>query len=231
MTTKQPQTLNARLREARAAIGAVVKTRKADAGRKSYTYADLGTILADVTPPLADAGLVLTQTVEPCDGLLLCHTRIHDDAGAELTSTLPLPVPAAADPQVWGSTITYARRYGVLTALGLQAEDDDAIRARSAVHAPEPAAPVDPRVAALEALGARIGVDVVRERLAVVAAGDLDNCLGVDPQVVNKLAAKLGGDPKAWRGLSDAGFAALLDTIGHENFNWEQTEKAAEGKQ
>lgn len=54
---------------------------------------------------------------------------VHVPSGERLEFTSPL-VLGKVSPQEWGSSITYARRYALLTALGLVAdEDDDAERA------------------------------------------------------------------------------------------------------
>ena len=42
----------------------VVKSRRAEVGQYSYNYADLATVLAMARPILASHGLVVTQTAE-----------------------------------------------------------------------------------------------------------------------------------------------------------------------
>ena len=119
----------ATLDRARAAFPAIVKNR-VNPHFKSR-YADLEAILDVVEPVLRDHGLCLFQTV--LDNKL--HTEVHRTEGTG-AATCILPLPEEVDSQKLGSAITYARRYGIVTLLGLVTEDDDD---GNATKAPAPA--------------------------------------------------------------------------------------------
>ena len=227
MSTQQPQldTIHSRIRKARQAIGAIAKTRKGGGGSKSYPYADLGSVLAEVQPALDANGLAHSQSFELRESagavVVSCITTLFDDAGSTVESAMVMPVPNTADPQTWGAVTTYARRYGLLAALGLQAEDTDAIARRAPepeaestpkVAQPSPDDTIAPRKAALDAVAARIGgAKELKRRLDVIAATEPD-AGGFDGQAQTreKLADRMNGDAKGWRGLPDAAFDALV---------------------
>lgn len=103
-------------------------------------YATLGAVLDAVAGPLAEVGIVVTQTPVPLDGgTWALQTTLRHVGGGELTGLVPLITGEARglNPmQALGSAISYARRYGLLAILCLTAEDDDGA---SAGHPPAPA--------------------------------------------------------------------------------------------
>jgi len=62
-----------------------------------------------------DTGMTFVRTV-----------LIHAPSGEQRVSRTPIRSKDPADPQKMGSGITYAKRYGLQSALGLPSEDDDA---------------------------------------------------------------------------------------------------------
>ena len=68
-----------------------------------------------------DAGMTFVRTV-----------LIHAPSGEQRTSRTPIRSKDPADPQKMGSGITYAKRYGLQSALGLPSEDDDGNEASKA---------------------------------------------------------------------------------------------------
>jgi hypothetical protein len=62
-----------------------------------------------------DAGMTFVRTV-----------LIHAPSGEQRVSRTPIRSKDPTDPQKMGSGITYAKRYGLQSALGLPSEDDDA---------------------------------------------------------------------------------------------------------
>lgn len=94
-------------------------------------YASLGSVLDTVKPILNKHGLVLTQYVmgvnqQMFPGSTALVTKItHAETGVSTEDNQIIPLPKS-DPQGMGSAITYARRYGVKTMLGINEEDDDA---------------------------------------------------------------------------------------------------------
>jgi hypothetical protein len=93
-------------------------------GSFSYDYADLPTILGAIVPTLSAQRIMLLQDTVTIEGRTSIVTRLMHKSG-EWIEFGPLAVPHASDAQSVGSAITYGRRYQLLAALGLAAEDDD----------------------------------------------------------------------------------------------------------
>lgn len=93
-------------------------------------YASLGSVLDTVKPVLNEHGLVLTQHImgvnqQVAPGFTSVITKItHAESGYSIEDNQMIPMPKS-DPQGLGSAITYARRYGIKTMLGINEEDDD----------------------------------------------------------------------------------------------------------
>jgi len=120
-------------------LDAVTKTRKADMGTHSYSYADLGSVLDTVKPVLSAHGLAVSQPVDQ-EGVttLVLHTS------GQWLAFGPLAVKATTNtPQAFGSAITYGRRYALLSCLNLGSEDDDGAHASRQPTAHPNAARVD----------------------------------------------------------------------------------------
>ena len=101
-------------------------------------YASLPHILTEVSDPLQQAGLVITQFPNG-DGLTTM--LLHAETGEYISATYTMPVAKANDPQALGSAISYARRYSVSSILSLKIDDDDAEGAMKAVRQPEDTRP------------------------------------------------------------------------------------------
>jgi uncharacterized protein (DUF3820 family) len=99
-------------------------------------YASLGGVVAAIRPELNKHGLVYTQLPTNLDGAPALRTSVmHAESGEEIADVMPLILPKS-DPQSYGSALTYARRYALLSILGLVGdEDDDATAATSQVQA------------------------------------------------------------------------------------------------
>lgn len=89
------------------------------------TYVTLSELMDKVLPVLTKNGFMLTQAVgytkesEPT-----LTTKLIHETGHELTGTMLL-LAKSNDPQAQGSAITYARRYQVMSLLGLVGDEDD----------------------------------------------------------------------------------------------------------
>lgn len=127
-------TLNAALVKALAEVEGAAKD-KLNPHFKSK-YADLGSVMDAVKPALAKYDLAFTQATHVVEDGVCVETIIHHASGESL-SCGKLYVPAnKRDAQGFGSALTYARRYGLMTAFGVPAEDDDGnAAARSAPRA------------------------------------------------------------------------------------------------
>src|SRR4029453_10391514 len=106
-------------------IATVTKSKTADTGKYTYTYADLSDVLRTVKDALAAEGLALSQPVQVRDGLQYVDTMITD---LETGQYIMFPGTAHAlerDPQAMGSALTYGRRYTLTSLFGMEVEDDD----------------------------------------------------------------------------------------------------------
>ena len=107
-----------------AAMSDIVKDQRVQTGSYSYTYADLKSVLAQAREVLSQYGLAVHQTAHTVDGQPAITTIVwHRSGHRELYG--PLIIPAPANAQAIGSSISYARRYALMAVLGLATEDDD----------------------------------------------------------------------------------------------------------
>ena len=94
-------------------------------GGKAIKYADIGAVIGAIKPALIAHGLFFTQHPHPSESGVTVETMLHH-AGGESISLGSLFVPANKnDAQGFGSALTYARRYALVTAFGVPVEDDD----------------------------------------------------------------------------------------------------------
>lgn len=105
-------------------------------------YADLSAVVNAIKPALLANGLWFTQVNHEQSGGVCVETILCHNTGQQF-SFGKLFVPASKqDAQGYGSALTYARRYSLLTAFGVCPEDDDG---NAAVAAPKanPAPQID----------------------------------------------------------------------------------------
>lgn len=101
-------------------------------------YADLSACVEAVIDGLNNNGIMLMQPTHECSDGVIVETLFLHESG-EVMSAGKLHVPAAkADPQGYGSALTYARRYSLMAACGIAPEDDDG---NAASRQAQPAAP------------------------------------------------------------------------------------------
>lgn len=88
-------------------------------------YADLGAVVEAIKPALTRHGLFFVQQTHEQEGGVCVETVVCHSSG----ESMPLGklfVPASKqDAQGYGSALTYARRYSLMTAFGVCPEDDD----------------------------------------------------------------------------------------------------------
>lgn len=100
-------------------------TKSANNPHFKSKYADLTTVIEAIKPALIAHGLFFTQRPEPSPTGITIETVIGHASGEEM-SLGKLFVPANKnDAQGFGSALTYARRYALVTAFGVPVEDDD----------------------------------------------------------------------------------------------------------
>jgi hypothetical protein len=112
-------------------------TKSANNPHFKSKYADLTAVIEAIKPALIAHDLFFTQRPQPSEGGVSIETVIGHANGEEL-SLGTLFVPANKnDAQGFGSALTYARRYALVTAFGVPVEDDDG-NAASKATAPAP---------------------------------------------------------------------------------------------
>jgi hypothetical protein len=122
-----------------AQIEAATKATAGQVGQQKYKYADLTSVIEAIKPALVAHNLFFTQSPRPNDRGVEIETIVHH-AGGECLSLGSLFVPAANNnAQGFGSALTYARRYALVTAFGVPVEDDDGKAATAAPPAPKAA--------------------------------------------------------------------------------------------
>lgn len=115
-------------------------TKSANNPHFKTKYADLTAVIEAIKPALINHGLFFTQHPKPSEKGITVETVLHHANGDHL-SLGELFVPAnKQDAQGFGSALTYARRYALVTAFGVPVEDDDG---NAASRAPAKAAPAD----------------------------------------------------------------------------------------
>lgn len=88
-------------------------------------YADLTSVIDAIKPVLSRHNLAFYQRPQPSESGILVQTVLRHASGEEIDlGTLYVPA-NKNDPQGFGSAMTYARRYALMTAFGVPAEDDD----------------------------------------------------------------------------------------------------------
>lgn len=130
-TQAKTETLSAAMASAFAEIEAATK----DASNPHFRskYADLGSVIDAIKPALIGHGLYFHQHTHPAEDGVMVETILYHNGG-EKESLGKLYVPAnKRDAQGFGSALTYARRYALMTAFGVSAEDDDGNAAAKSV--------------------------------------------------------------------------------------------------
>jgi hypothetical protein len=135
--TTQKDTLASAMAKAFAAIEGATKSA-ANPHFKSK-YADLTSVIEAIKPALVANGLFFTQSPRPNAAGVEIETILHHASG-ETFSLGSLFVPADKNnAQAFGSALTYARRYALVTAFGVPVEDDDGNAAAASPPKREPA--------------------------------------------------------------------------------------------
>jgi len=110
------------LLKAQSEMGAVKK--KATNPFFKSKYADLASVQEAVEEPLRKNGLVIVQGCGLSHYGNFVYTTLYHESGEWIRSEVPM-ILAKQDPQGVGSAVTYFRRYGIVSMLNLEQEDDD----------------------------------------------------------------------------------------------------------
>jgi hypothetical protein len=115
-------------------FGPALKTSTNPAFRSRY--ADLSACVEAVIDALNNNDIFMMQPTHECDDGVIVETIFIHSSGEQISSG-KLHVPAQKrDPQGYGSALTYARRYSLMTACGIAPEDDDGNSASKPKAAP-----------------------------------------------------------------------------------------------
>lgn len=97
-------------------------------------YIPLEQLIDDVVPVLNRYGFVLVQQPTVYESQPALRTRLMHNTGEEISDTMFL-LAAQPNPQGQGAAITYARRFALMSMLGIAADpDDDGERAMQGVR-------------------------------------------------------------------------------------------------
>ena len=118
------------LASATAELENVGKGHRAQAGRASYTYANIADVLREVRPVLARHGLAVVAGQSLEEDAVVVISRLLHKSGQWVETDCRVPVDRQGGIHGVGSAITYARRYALLALIGVAAEDDDGRRAQ-----------------------------------------------------------------------------------------------------
>lgn len=117
-------------------------------------YADLASCIEAVVGALNRNGIALMQRVIPCDSGVSVETIFIHNSG-ETVSSGALHVPIQKnDAQGYGSALTYARRYSLMSACGIAPEDDDGNAASAKQTSAVPVKQQSPALSAVRPMAA-----------------------------------------------------------------------------
>jgi hypothetical protein len=173
--------------KAQKAFGPALKTSTNPHFRSKY--ADLSNCIEAVIGALNDNGIGLMQRTYECPTGVMVETIFVHESG-EVMECGMLHVPAAKqDPQGYGSALTYARRYSLLTASGLSPDDDDGVAAS------RPAPQIDAGMMADHI--AAIDASANKEELQTAYKAAYDACKGDQAWIAKVIKAKADRIAKA----------------------------------
>jgi hypothetical protein len=138
---------------------------------KGGRYADLASCVEAVIDALNKHGIALMQqNVECNDGVIVQTMFVHESGETIYSGQLHVPA-AKQDPQGYGSALTYARRYSLMTACGIAPEDDDGNAAVKATSTVNPALMAD-HLAAIESCADMASLKTVYNAAYAACNGD-----------------------------------------------------------
>lgn len=117
---------------AQQAFGPALKTASNPHFRSKYAALD-GCVEA-VIDGLHANGFALTWRTEPNESGVQAECVLHHESGEVIKSGWLFVPSAKNDPQGFGSALTYARRYTLMSVCGIAPEDDDGNAATKAVQ-------------------------------------------------------------------------------------------------
>jgi hypothetical protein len=180
--------------KALSAMEDIPRTESVSAGPMRYKFAPLNIVLDAIRPALRDNGLAISQTPSTATGV---RTTLFHESGQWISFEPLLIHPAGGTPQNVGSAISYARRYSILSILGLATEDDDGAAgsvASTPGEMPHEDDPIGPRVAVVLKRLTTLDADGKAEMRALADAEGrklTGNAMALDPEWLDKVEAYL----------------------------------------
>ena len=130
MTEQKVQFIKA-LQKAQQEFPSLAKTKDVGVGKFGYSYLPLEQMLSKIQPVLHKNKLHISQVFGYTPtGETTIKTKLVHEGGHEEVSELPLFIPPRDmqkknEAHVWGSSVTYQRRYSIKLILGLETDMDN----------------------------------------------------------------------------------------------------------
>ena len=130
MTEPKVQFIQA-LQKAQQEFPSLGKTKEVGVGKFGYSYLPLEQMLSKIQPVLHKNKLHISQVFGYTPtGETTIRTKLVHEGGHEEVSELPLFIPPRDmqkknEAHVWGSSVTYQRRYSIKLILGLETDMDN----------------------------------------------------------------------------------------------------------
>ena len=130
MTEPKVQFIQA-LQKAQSEFPSLGKTKEVGVGNFGYSYLPLEQMLSKIQPVLHKNKLHISQVFGYTPtGETTIRTKLVHEGGHEEVSELPLFIPPRDmqkknEAHVWGSSVTYQRRYSIKLILGLETDMDN----------------------------------------------------------------------------------------------------------
>lgn len=114
------------IQEVQQNVPVIKRNSSGQVGSRSYKYADINDVWTAIKAQLKVNNLVISQTPEiaPQSGHVFTTMIYHVKSGEWIQSSMPL-ILQRDDPQGVGSSITYFRRYMIMSMLGLTSDEYD----------------------------------------------------------------------------------------------------------
>lgn len=132
-------------------------------------YAPLPEVMESIQPILAKHKLAISQPLANLDGKPAIKTILIHESGEFLEEVSPLFL-NKEDAQSHGSAITYARRYGVMSLLGIVSDEDDDGNSASSPKAITGYPASDKQKELIRSLASEAGIsdDMIEARIAEI---------------------------------------------------------------
>ncbi len=104
----------------------------------NHKYAALENVLDEVQPHLQEAGVILMQDIQSVGGGIRAINLFIHESGATLRTKGPLILLTDKKPGTAGAAATYAKRYALLAALGIEADADQDVKNLQGKHKDQP---------------------------------------------------------------------------------------------